>query len=68
MKSRVNVVLAERRITKRELERRLGLSHSVVWRWTTDEGISSLPLHKLKRMADAIGCDVSELYEDDSPA
>lgn len=63
MRSRVNVLLAERRMQKRELEKRLGLAHSSVWRWTTDEGIASLPISKLQRLADAIGCQMSELYE-----
>lgn len=64
MRSRVNVLLAERRMTKREVERHLGIAHSSLWRWTTDEGIAQLPLAKLKRLAEAIGCDVEDLYED----
>jgi DNA-binding Xre family transcriptional regulator len=63
MRSKVNVLLAERRMTKRELERRLGISHSTAWHWTTDEGIGTLPITKLQRLADAIGCEVSDLYE-----
>ena len=63
MKSRVSVLLAEKRIAKKELERRLGIAHSSVWRWTSDEGIAKLPLSKLKQLADAIGCEVDDLYE-----
>lgn len=64
MRSRVNVLLAERRMTKRELERRLGISHSALWGWTTDEGIARLPLAKLRLLAEAIGCRVEDLYEE----
>lgn len=63
LRSRVNVLLAERRMSKRELERRLGIAHSSAWRWTSDEGIAKLPLTKLQRLANAIGCEVEDLYE-----
>lgn len=63
MRSRVNVLLAERRMTKRELERRLGISHSTAWHWTTDEGIERLPIWKLRRLAEAIGCEVDDLFD-----
>lgn len=64
MKSKVNVLLAERRMTKSELERKLDLAHSSIWRWTSDEGIAKLTIEKLHRLAAAIGCEVDDLYEE----
>lgn len=64
LRSRVNVVLAERRMTKRQLEKKLGISHSTLWRWTTDEGIRTLSLAKLELLANALGCDAKDLFEE----
>lgn len=64
MKSKLNVVLAERRVTKRELARRLGVRPETVWRWSTDDGIGNVPLERLARIAEALGCGVADLYEE----
>jgi DNA-binding Xre family transcriptional regulator len=62
MKSRLNVVLAERRMTKKELAFLMGVSDTTVWRWSTDAGIGSMRLESLERLARAVGCDPKELF------
>lgn len=64
MKSRLNVVLAERRMTKRQVCEAMGLSKATVYLWSTDEGIRSVTLGKLARLASFLGCKVSDLYEE----
>lgn len=64
MKSRLNVVLAERRVTKRQVCEALGLSKATVYLWSTDEGIRGVTLGKLERLASLLGCRVADLYEE----
>ena len=63
MRSRLKVVLAERRLRQKEVARRLGVDKSSVWRWTTDEGIAQVSLGTLASLARAVGCEVEDLYE-----
>jgi DNA-binding Xre family transcriptional regulator len=64
MKSRLNVVLAERRMTKRQLQEATGHSKATIYLWSTDKGIEGVTLGKLKRVADVLGCHVGDLYEE----
>ena len=64
IRSRLNVVLAARRITKRELCERAGLSRSTVYYWSTDRGIAGASLCRLLDAAVALGCGVSDLFEE----
>lgn len=63
MKSRINVLLAERRMTKRALARELGVHEMTVSRWSRDDGIESMSLRELARLAEAVGCDPKDLFE-----
>lgn len=64
MKSRLNVLLAERRMTKRQLEQALGVSKGTIYLWSTDRGIERTTLRSLSRVADALGCRISDLFEE----
>ena len=64
IRSNVNVMLAKRRMTKRELSERLGISRSTLWEWTTDDGIAQLSLAKLSRLAQVLCCNIKDLYEE----
>ena len=64
MKSRLNVVLADRRVTKRKLQEATGFSKATIYLWSTDKGIESVTLGKLKKVADALGCSIGDLYEE----
>ena len=64
MKSRLKVVLAEKRITQRELARELKVSKDTVWRWTTDKGITRVPFGRAVSIAKALGCQLTDLYEE----
>lgn len=64
MRSRLRVVLADRRVTNRELARRLGVSENTVCRWGSDEGIGQASLAALERVASALGCEARELFEE----
>jgi len=64
MKSLLNVRLAEARMTKREVARRTGLSHATLWNYSRDERIGLAPLRNLLSVAHAIGCEVTDLYEE----
>lgn len=55
MKKRIEQVMAEKGVTKRELASRLGILPQNV-----NVTISTDNLSKLKQIADAIGCDVTE--------
>ena len=63
MKSRINVLLAEKRVTKRELARQLGVHEMTVSRWSKDDGIGSMSLRELERVAETIGCEAKDLFE-----
>lgn len=63
MRSLVKVRLAERRMTQRQLCEAAGVSKDTMWRMTTDEGIGRVTLARLVRVADALGCDVTDLYD-----
>jgi len=64
MRSLLNVRLAEARMTKQELKRLTGISHNALWNYSKDEGIGVAPLRSLVRIADAIGCKVTDLYQE----
>lgn len=65
MKSLLNVRLAERRMTKRELERLTGIKRTSLWHYSQDgDGIGRARLGALARIAEAIGCDVKDLFEE----
>lgn len=63
MRSRLNVVLAEKRVTKTALARELRVHRQVVYVWSTDKGMVGLTVGKLCRVAQALGCDPRELFE-----
>lgn len=64
MKSRLNVLLAERRMTKRQVERALGVSKGTVYLWSTDRGIEGITLRNLSRLAEALGCRMADIFEE----
>ena len=63
MRSRLNVVLAEKRVTKTALARELCVHRQSVHVWCTDKGMAGLTVGKLCRVARALGCDPRELFE-----
>lgn len=40
-----------------------GVSHTTVWRWSTDEHVGEMTVSTLARLADVIGCEPCELFE-----
>ena len=62
MKSRINVLLAERRITKRSVAEKLGLREETIWRWSTDWGVGGMRLASAERLANVLGCKVKDLF------
>ena len=64
MKSRLNVLLAERRITKKQLEHALGASKGTVYNWSTDKGIEGITLRNLSRLAGVLGCRMIDIFEE----
>lgn len=64
MKSMLNVRLAEKRMTKTQLMRDTGMSKDVLWRMTRDDAIGNVALWRLVRVADALGCEVTDLFEE----
>lgn len=65
MISRINVLLAERRMRQRELARMLGVTRQTAYRWGTDEGIRSMSLGTAERVAAVLGCRVSDLFSEE---
>ena len=63
MKSRLEDMLAERRVKKRELAEDVGVRPQAVGKWCTDKGMEGLTVGKLCRVADALACDPGELFE-----
>ena len=63
MRSRLNVVLAERRVTKTALARELRVHRPSVHVWSTDKGMAGLTVGTLCRVARALGCDPRDLFE-----
>ena len=63
MRSRLNVVLAEKRVTKTALARELCVHRQSVHVWSTDKGMAGLTVGKLCRVARALGCDPREVFE-----
>lgn len=51
-------------MTKREVARSLGVAVATVWRWSTDDGIERITLKNLVALAGAIGCSITDLYEE----
>ena len=64
MRSRVKVVLAERRRKAFEVASALGVARDTVYLWCTDKGIGGLRLRDAERLARELGCRVSDLYEE----
>ena len=64
MKSRLNVLLAERRMTKRQLQDAVGMCRTKVWILSTDSGIERARMSDLMAIADVIGCSVKDLFEE----
>ena len=63
MKSRLSVVLAERRMKQSELAPLVGVRRQAVCIWCTDKGMAGLTVEKLCRLAQVLGCDPRELFE-----
>ncbi len=63
MKSRLEVVLADRRMKKGELAKSMGVSRQAVSHWVSDRGMSTMTLDKLCRLAEVLGCDPRGLFE-----
>ena len=62
VRSLLNVRLAERGMTKKELAQRLGVTPATVWRWSTDSGMAAASLDTLSMVAAVVGCPTSELF------
>ncbi|MEY8249641.1 helix-turn-helix transcriptional regulator [Leptogranulimonas caecicola] len=65
MKSLLEVRLAERRMTQRELAHRCEVDENTVWVWTTDKGAEGLSLRRLEQIAKALSCKITELFEEE---
>ena len=66
MRSRIKAAIAENRTTARSLAAALGVHEVTVSRWCTDEGIGGLRLRDAERVAVALGCRVSDLFDDEA--
>ncbi|MBQ9003504.1 MAG: helix-turn-helix transcriptional regulator [Eggerthellaceae bacterium] len=64
MKSRLNVVMAEKGLRKVDVAKAIGVHMQSMWRWSTDEGIEGISLRTLSKLAEAIGCDAKDLFEE----
>ncbi len=64
MRSLVKVRLAEARRTALSLSREIGVSRNTVGKWCTDRGIAGMTLRRAEQVALALGCRVSDLYEE----
>lgn len=62
MKERIEQVMTERGVTKRELARRLGILPQNV-----NVTIATENLSKMKQIAEAIGCDVTDFLAEPQP-
>ena len=65
IRSRVNLEIVRCHASKKDVERDLGISHDTLWRWSTDKGIASASIGKLERLADYLGCNVKDLFEEE---
>lgn len=65
VRSRLKDVLKERHMTQRDLQHAMDVSKNVIWRMTTDGGISRVPLERVIQAADVLGCEPGDLYEMD---
>jgi len=63
MKSRLEVVLADRRMKKGELAKSMGVSRQTVSSWVSDRGMSTMTVGRLCRLAEVLGCDPRDLFE-----
>ena len=64
MRSMIRNRVKEAGITQAELARRIGVDKQTVFRWCGD-GIRVLTLGKAERVADALGCRVRDLFDED---
>lgn len=64
MRSRLNVLLAERRMSKKRLGEVSGVSRTTLWSMSGD-GIGNVTLGKAASVASALGVKVDELFEDE---
>lgn len=51
-------------MTKRQVERALGVSKGTVYLWSTDRGIEGITLRNLSRLAGALGCRMADIFEE----
>ena len=63
MRSRLSAVLADRKVNKSELARRLDVSPCTVSAWCRDDGVGRMSVRTLCAIARAVGCDPRELFE-----
>lgn len=63
MKSRLNIILAEKRMTKKELAQLSGYSRPTISRWSTDEGVGQMSVRQLHELAAIIGCSPKDIFE-----
>lgn len=64
MRSRLKVVLSQRRMKACELADALGVHRETVYKWCTDKGVESMSLGTAKRVAAILGCRVSDIFEE----
>ena len=64
MKSLLNVRLAEARMTKRDVERLTGISHTTLWKYSRDDLMGRATLDNLASIAEVLGCKAKDLYEE----
>ena len=64
MKSRIHIILAERRMERKELLQGLDMGRTKLWRICTDDGIAKAKLSDLVAIANALGCKVTDLFEE----
>lgn len=65
MKSNVRELMEKKGITLRALEDRTGLNHVTILRARDDEKIEGCQLKTLRKIAEALGCQVKDLFEED---
>lgn len=61
MKSRINVWIAKKEMTKKEVAEKLGVSNNVLSRWINNHSKPSL--ENAFKLADILECKVDDLYE-----
>ena len=62
MESRLNVILAKKKMTKKQLGDLTGYGRTTLWKISTDKGIENTNMQKLKRIAEALNCQIKDLF------